>query len=480
MNTNPAISPPLLELPVERLPFSMPRFRRVSWVTDNARAIWQPRFERVAFALRELRWRSTRELETAAVLWLDAPEMLRLSERVAKAGLSLCPIDHSGERFRVVVGSPAKVKAWMNARRKGRHEQALVEGMPACCSTRRDTLIEHDLHDPTWFFAAREQASEVQRPGNPLTSIMLRRLELALPSHEPCDLECAKTLQRSERLRDIGRHEGFEEELARLEEILSWPIEWSALHGIAEVRTPLFRMAHDTDATASKLVVRLDGEGFPAEGVRGLSHAYLSEGGRVLESRGYRSGLLHVIDEVEPSPAWWHTDNGFSSSFEMGSAHRPIVNLVLKILGEGGGNVLDIGCGNGALLEKIVDGAPGVVPYGVELDPERIAHWKQVHAKSQGGCWCGDIRELDDVWDKTYEVAIVMPGRLLEAEPEASARLLDRLARQCQTIVAYAYPDWLATHGSLQRLAHKAGLELLTLDPHAKVSVARVRRKAPT
>ena len=31
-------------------------------------------------------------------------------------------------------------------------------------------------------------------------------------------------------------------------EILSWPVEWSVLHGIAEIKTPIFRVISRSDA----------------------------------------------------------------------------------------------------------------------------------------------------------------------------------------------------------------------------------------
>ena len=55
----------------------------------------------------------------------------------------------------------------------------------------------------------------------------------------------------------------------------------------------------------------------------------------------------------------------------MDASHRPILDRVRHVLAGLGGNVLDLGCGNAALLcGSLGLGLPaGVVPYGVDLDP---------------------------------------------------------------------------------------------------------------
>jgi hypothetical protein len=60
-----------------------------------------------------------------------------------------------------------------------------------------------------------------------------------------------------------------------LDEVLAWPVEWSALHGIAEIRTPIAKVAMQTDATASKYTIQYPGRGYPREGARGLVFPYL-------------------------------------------------------------------------------------------------------------------------------------------------------------------------------------------------------------
>ena len=63
-----------------------------------------------------------------------------------------------------------------------------------------------------------------------------------------------------------------------LEEILSWPASWSALHGIAEVKTPVLKASTRTDATAHEFIVRRHGPRLPAEAVAGLGFPFRTSG----------------------------------------------------------------------------------------------------------------------------------------------------------------------------------------------------------
>jgi hypothetical protein len=85
---------------------------------------------------------------------------------------------------------------------------------------------------------------------------------------------------------------GFKEEMEWLRQILSWPVEWSALHGIAEIKTPLLKICTKTDATAGKSTVRWVGESYPEEGAQGLCFPYAARQNLTTTgSRAYQRGL---------------------------------------------------------------------------------------------------------------------------------------------------------------------------------------------
>src|SRR5262249_56063041 len=92
----------------------------------------------------------------------------------------------------------------------------------------------------------------------------------------------------------VGGESGSEEEMDWLLEVLDWPTEWSALHGIAEIRTPVLKIIPRTDATPHKYVVRWQGRNYPAEGAHGLGFPYrLSRPPLLTLSPGFQRGLEH-------------------------------------------------------------------------------------------------------------------------------------------------------------------------------------------
>ncbi len=166
-----------------------------------------------------------------------------------------------------------------------------------------------------------------------------------------------------------------------------------------------------------------------------------------------------MTDPATPVPD--PRDDGFATVAARATAHRPIVALVARVLGDRGGRVLDLGCGSGALLEAITYAAPGVVPYGIEIDGGRAARARVRLSATGGSVFEGDLFALDGPWaGPRWAVALVMPGRQLEAPAEAAARLRERLAARCDRVIAYAYGDWLTGFGGLDALAVAAGLAL--------------------
>ena len=110
--------------------------------------------------------------------------------------------------------------------------------------------------DTTWPMAlASAGASNGTRAlavsGPPEANILWRWMGVRAVPHLPCRFDCPATVELARRFLDVGREAGYREEMDWLVEILGWPVEWSALHGIAEVRTPILKVSTRTDATPS-------------------------------------------------------------------------------------------------------------------------------------------------------------------------------------------------------------------------------------
>jgi hypothetical protein len=475
---------------MERLDFTLPDFTRFAWVSDAARDAWEPRLNRITAAWVEIEWRAVAAGVRRCAIATTTPEgFLVESARWADLGLSAVPIEMMGVSgqpysatpvatrpgepfvFRFVVGRTEDTAAFKHAW-DAADDEAIGDllGYPACCREFfRRTWVDDAMVDTTWpmavaSVAALDGTTTIEIDGPPQANILWRWMGARAVPHLPCRSDCEATIAFADGMVAVGRDAGFGEEMDWLLEILSWPVEWTALHGIAEIKTPVLKVSTRTDATAGRYVVRRAGTGFPAEGAHGLGAPFrVPVKLRLTPTRGFRRGLENAAAAPSARPDWYATDNGFTSIAAMSDAHRPVVEAAAAALKRRGGTVLDLGCGNGALLEKLGAAAPGVVPYGIESDPARVEHARELHPDHAEHFVVGDLFDEVRLWDEPgrFALAILMPGRLLEVDPARTAPLVERLRERCDQILVYAYGDWLDRYGDLGGLARAAGFSMV-------------------
>jgi hypothetical protein len=490
---------------MDRLNFTLPDFTRLSWTSDTARSVWEPRISRVCVAFQEVEWRAVKaKVRKCAVNVLSPQELVAKGAMWAGEGLNMLPIEIQGMSphsysstslkvtagqpfgFRVVVGTPEDVSQFKAAWDASDQEQiGRMLGYPDCCREFfRHTWVDQSMVDTTWpmgFATAKAtngtRAVEVTGPAE--SNILWRWMGVRAVPHLPCKFDCAATVEFGRKLIQVGRDAGFGQEMEWLLEILSWNAEWSALHGIAEIKTPILKVSTRTDATPTKYVVRRTGIGYPEEGARGLHFPYRTPAHPLLTGlSSFQKGLSVPIQPLnEVVPQWYASDNGFDSRYAMDLAHKPIVDMALKALGMDGGNMLDLGCGNGALLKKIADAAPAISVFGVDIDPIRIEHARELLPDAGSNFVAGDIFETDSLWPESrrYRLVLLMPGRIIESGADKAAETLKRLRDRCDNILVYAYGDWLKRFTDLSGLAQEAGLSCIDFEPNASVALARVK-----
>jgi len=216
--------------------------------------------------------------------------------------------------------------------------------------------------------------------------------------------------------------------------MLSWPMEWNALHGIAEIKTPILTICARTDWTPTLAVVPKEGTSYPDEGATGLRFPYRVVKDKVTKAPAFKRSVM--------SP--WEL-NGFTSQTAMETAHGVLLSVLPP---KPDGVLLDLGCGNGRLLEKAA--SLGWMVEGIESDPVR-AGAAQLPVKR------GDMFDTA-LWEKQYNVVTLMPGRLLETDREKAGRFLAALRVRTRHVLMYAYGDWLQRFGGLGPLAADAGI----------------------
>ncbi|MGA9770746.1 MAG: HEXXH motif-containing putative peptide modification protein [Blastocatellia bacterium] len=306
---------------MKRLDFHLQEFVRYTWVSDRAKNIWKPRIQEVI----------NRGLDAACMAVLSgarpcalrviaAWQLFELYGKLPKLGLTVeifetreklksayfnSPVARAGRPvyYNVVIGQKPQVAdfkaAWGN---DDYAELDRVSGYPECCRLfYQKTCIDESLGDTTWPMALNTLGSDtdstiLEIAGPPATNMLWRSLGVRAVNHFPCRVDCKATIELAEEFLNAGRNAGYSTQFDWLLEILSWPAEWSALHGIAEIKTPVLKIATDTDATYEKYIVRRQGTSYPEVGAQGLSFPYRPPGQMpVTDSESFKRGLANPI-----------------------------------------------------------------------------------------------------------------------------------------------------------------------------------------
>jgi hypothetical protein len=292
-----------------------------------------------------------------------APEALpELLKGIAAQGLTVLPLAREARAngyqsaaqpmgelwdYRCAIIHANKSSAWVDAWQAGNNDAiGALLGYPKCCREFfEQAWVKERWFDTTWPMARNLAKGEIAEvPAG--VGILWRWHGVRTVSHLPCSFECQSSLEQSKTTLQIMAKR-FPEEAEWLTEATSWPVEWTALHGIAEIRTPITRTSVATDATANKLTVRYLGEGYPAEGASGLTFPH-------------RPSMPKPIKLLLSNSK----DNGFSTHAAMQQAHAQLLAQLYPPYK----TILDLGCGDGLLASKI----PAARRIGVEQD-QRVA-----------------------------------------------------------------------------------------------------------
>lgn len=448
---------------MDRLPFRLPDFTRRQWVSPRSREVWEPRLQAIALAWSEIERQSVEAGVRRAALTNVRPDQLGAdSEWAARRGLILMPLrqlaraaDYSASSvaprpgqewdYRAVYLRPETAGAWADAwRSSDDHVLGDLLGYPLCCRDFFQRVWVRDQQiDTTWAMHQRPTGEAIDvKDVHPYNQILGRWAGYRAVPHLPCSWACGRTRILGAVLLDLGRKIGHGRAMDWLEEALAWPYEWSALHGIAEIRSPILRIATRTDATASRYTVRVRSDHYPEDGAAGTRFPYGTR-------REARRQLVQMSSSREKkrtvgAPA----ANGFATAPAMDAAHAVLIQAAASRVGEVA-SIVDLGAGDGTLLSRLGEALGADQLLGVEVDELRAA------AAAPGT----EIRHADirDVaaWEGSADLMVLMPGRLDEMNGVERGDVRNALAARAGVVLMYAYGDWLDRAGGLSPLVQR-------------------------
>lgn len=114
------------------------------------------------------------------------------------------------------------------------------------------------------------------------------------------------------------------------------------------------------------------------------------------------------------------------------------------------------------------------MPFGVDLDPARIRHARELHPRCPAHFQIADIFSADVAWpcDVEYRLVLLSLRRLLEVPTEQVARLRGNVSKW--PLLVYLYEE--AAHSDdLRTLGVRAGLDVASVREDARVALASWR-----
>lgn len=276
------------------LPFNMPPFKSLAWVSDEAAATWSKAFRRinrasvetVVVGLSQGIW-AERRLRVPGHLYLHILASIKEMPITIEA-THVGNADIKGPVFYDVLLYNNKIQTNTNPK-----------AIPSCCKNNHNFAQKQHRKEFLWEAAIATSESVLQE--NTITidtpsvvTSFWQQLLVNPISYTTCSLNCTESLQLQNRQIEYMNIYGFLEEAAWLAEIYTWPIEWSAAHGICELRTPIIKIAYDTDATAETHRIQINGTTYPKEGAPGLKFPYQRRKFlRISDSKAFKAGLTH-------------------------------------------------------------------------------------------------------------------------------------------------------------------------------------------
>ncbi|HEY1353044.1 MAG TPA: radical SAM protein [Ktedonobacteraceae bacterium] len=259
----------------------LPSFVRHTFVGEAQRAQWEPRFAAVRAALVRLGVLAvSRGIVPLSLVSVTPAEVFAIHNLAATHRLHARLLSRCAQSMRewMVIGGEQRSAQYRQAWAQGEdaHLDELA-GVPLCCQQAHRHTREMGRDTAGWPLLTEQQAAggpgvDVQYP---LTlNTLFRPLGLDLPGYQPCGPQCTESQHRGGALLALGRETGMSEAMDWLTEILDWPAEWSALHGIGELKTGIIKLAYNTSFTPEKLTVRYHGHTLASAAARGLSFAY--------------------------------------------------------------------------------------------------------------------------------------------------------------------------------------------------------------
>ena len=466
---------------MQRLNSVLPDWTRIQWTNMENKIKYGPILNSITHAWKQIeRMSVVHDLRSCTLDSISSTELIALTEEYKKYGVYIVPLAKEGithtyssttqpyingkpYRLRVVFTKSEELAqefftVW-NAPVLDNSRIGELLGYPKCCTDfYKKYWVDQRFVDTTWVMSVDklpidEEARTVHIKSDtpPECNILWRWQGVRLVSHLPCSFDCEHTVDIGRRNAELGRKLGFNAEMDLAYELLTWPVEWSALHGIAEIKTPINKVSSRTDMTPWKYTVQKHSDMYPEDGASGTMYPYTEKKLKIKPITTTKS----FLKSLEDTSVW--EENGFRYKEAMDHFHEVVVEAIGNMKYVPSGNVLDLGCGNGVLLGRVVGDRADLIPHGVEMDRQRCMsaattiHW--------GYFTLGNIFDLNTWKEDYYSMVLLMPGRLMETAKETAEAFRKQLYDKTDLLLINLTCDWTVKYKTIDNMMVLTGLD---------------------
>lgn len=450
---------------MNRLPYQLPKeWCRIIFSSEKIKNKWKPRIQNCSTAFSEFESRSVLGgLRSSALISVSSDSLVESVKMYGKQGLVLLPVDRLSQTgtysssgnvykigdpfsYRCVLTRPEFVSEWLEATSQENNHRMIGKllGFPPCCvDFFQKTWIDEQYLDTSYpMFENSNNNSDGPYHNN----ILLRWVGVRFLSHLPCSFSCEASALIGKQNEDFMRNEmkiGLV--LDDMINLLNMSVEWSAKHGIAEIKTPLFKVSTRTDATGELYKIQKPGSWYPDEDVSGTNFPYRNkQKNQITQGKSFKRSL-QVLDNPTDSSVW--EDNGFSSAEGMYAAHSSLKSSISKMVNLNLiDSIVDLGCGNGEFLNSMSTllKKPSRMA-GVEINTN-VAK-KAQFKNSALFIFNEDIFSTSSNWPSmNYRLGIISSNRFYEAFQVGKGNvsyqeLLELIHKSVETLIIYDYGD---------------------------------------
>lgn len=257
---------------------------RIAWWDEETKNLWEPRIERIQKAYNAAELTTViSDMRRVFVYHVNSTSFDESYEFLRKNNLVYYPTNKSalynGFSHRHLPTEPGKPYMLYGAAVKnddleagelfsdasvGKTDHSVIGellGYPECCVDFFNKTWGKDSIDPMYEAAIKTVNSEETDDGvvsvncHPYCNNLLRYFGIRITPHLTCSMQCENTIKWGEEWIDIMSQ--VDEEAAEWAvEMLSSPLTWSCLKGVAIIDTPWFRGVTNSDNSIDKKIVK--------------------------------------------------------------------------------------------------------------------------------------------------------------------------------------------------------------------------------